>query len=89
MRPTGWLLVDEVLMIPILPRSDWPRTTVETYAVQPGESWSKIAAQFQISRTLLRAVNPELRRPGYVLFTGDIMVIPPAPAVSESQAGKG
>ena len=81
LRSTGWLMLGEVLAIPILPQPDWPRTTIVVVTVAPGESWSGIAAKYTVSPTLLWAVNPSLRRPGKVLITGDQMVIPPAPPV--------
>ena len=81
LRPTGWLMLGEVLVIPIIPQSNWPRATIVVVTVAPGESWSGIAAEYTVSRTLLWAVNPSLRRPGDVLITGDQMVIPPAPSV--------
>ena len=80
MRPSEWLLTNEVLEIPVLPQPDWPRSFVALYTVQPGDSWSSIGAGWQVSPTLLWAVNPELRRWWRVLLAGDEMIIPPAPA---------
>lgn len=79
-RPSAWLLTNEVLDIPVLPQPDWPRSFVALYTVQPGDSWSSIGAAWQVSPTLLWAVNPELRRWWHVLIAGDEMIIPPAPA---------
>jgi LysM repeat protein len=78
-RDNEWLLTNEVLQIPVLPQPDWLRSSVVIHAVQPGESWYSIAADFQISHTLLWAVNWHLRRPWGVLITGDEMIVPPAP----------
>ena len=81
LRPTGWLLMGDVLTIPILPQPNWPRSAIEIYTVQPRESWNWIADKFMVSHTLLWAVNPELQRPNKVLYTGDQLIIPPAPPV--------
>lgn len=78
-RPSGWLMVNEVLEIPVAPQADWPRTGVGVYTVRTGDSWSRIGAHFAVSPTLLWAVNPTLRRPWQVLVAGDPMTIPPAP----------
>ena len=78
-RPSEWLLTNEVLRIPVLPQPDWPRASVVLYTVQPGDSWNSIGVEFQVSPTLLWAVNPELRRWWHVLIAGDEMIIPPAP----------
>lgn len=79
-RPSEWLLTNEVLEIPVLPQPDWPRASIVLYTVQPGDSWSSIGADLQVSPTLLWAVNPQLRRWWQVLISGDEMIIPPAPA---------
>jgi hypothetical protein len=79
MRPNEWLLTNEVLQIPVLPQPDWPRSSIILYTVQPGESWNSSGARFQISPTLLWAVNWHLRRPWGVLITGDEMIVPPGP----------
>jgi hypothetical protein len=79
MRANAWLLTNEVLQIPVMPQPEWPRAGVILYTVQPGDSWNSIAADFQISPTLLWAVNWHLRRPWGVLITGDEMIIPPGP----------
>ncbi|MCB9118697.1 MAG: LysM peptidoglycan-binding domain-containing protein [Caldilineaceae bacterium] len=79
-RPSQWLLTNEVLEIPVLPQPGWPRAAVVLYTVQPGDSWNSIGADLQVSPTLLWAVNPALRRWWQVLIAGDEMIIPPAPA---------
>ena len=78
-RDNEWLLTNEVLQIPVLPQPDWLRSSVLVDIVQPGESWNSIGARFQISPTLLWAVNGHLRRPWGVLMAGDEMIVPPGP----------
>jgi len=78
-RPLEWLLTREVLDIPVLPQPDWPRPFVARYTVLPGDSWSRIGTDWQVSPTLLWAVNPHLWRWWQVLIAGDEMLIPPAP----------
>ena len=78
-RANAWLLTNEVLAVPVMLQPEWPRADVIRYTVQQGDSWNSIAADFQISPTLLWAVNWHLRRPWGVLITGDEMIVPPGP----------
>lgn len=57
-----------------------------TYIVQAGESWNSIAVQFGISAQALREANPELIRPGLVLYREDKLVIPGQAASAEDTA---
>lgn len=79
-RPSEWLLTNEVLDIPVLSQPEWPRSFVVLYTVQTGDSWSSIGTDWQVSPMLLWAVNPALWRWWQVLVAGDEMTIPPAPA---------
>ena len=78
-HPNEWLITNELLQIPVAPQPGWLRSSVVLYTVQPGESWNSIATDFQVSPTLLWAVNWHLRRPWGVLITGDEMIVPPGP----------
>ena len=48
----------------------------ETYTVQPGESWNSIARKLGVDPSSLLAANAETVRPGEVLYTGDVLIIP-------------
>ncbi len=60
----------------------------QTYVVQPGESWNSIARKLGIDPSSLLAANTETVRPGEVLYTGDVLIVPSAaddvPADSEA-----
>lgn len=70
-RENGWLLVGETLLVPV-PAAAPPKI----HKVQAGESWHSIAAQYNISVSLLRAANPHAVRDSNVLYRGDELVIP-------------
>jgi LysM repeat protein len=74
-RENEWLLVGEILYIPA-ELADSPKI----HKVQAGESWNSIAAEYNVSISLLRAVNPQAIRPSYILFRGDELIIPPVGA---------
>ena len=46
------------------------------YVVQPGDSWSAIAAKFRTTVAALQQANPTLKRPQDVIHPGDRMWIP-------------
>ena len=47
------------------------------YAVQPGDSWSRVSARTGVSVAALKAANPSLvRPPRYWLYVGDSLWIP-------------
>ena len=50
----------------------------QTYVVQPGESWNSIARKLGVDPSSLLAANAETVRPGEVLYTGDVLIIPSA-----------
>ncbi len=50
----------------------------QTYIVQPGESWNSIARKLDVDPDDLLAANAETVRPGQVLFTGDLLIVPAA-----------
>ncbi len=56
-----------------------------SYAVQPGESWNSIARALGVTAEELQESNPQLIRPGLVLFRGDILNIP-ATTVSDKES---
>ena len=62
----------------------------QTYIVQAGESWNSIAAKLGIAAQALRNANPDLIRPGLVLYREDKLIIPGAatatPAATEAAA---
>lgn len=80
-RDTGWLLTGETLNIPL---PDDAESTVHT--VGSGESWSTIAEEYGISLTMLQAANQKSVRAGLVLYKGEKLLIPPAPAAAEEPA---
>lgn len=57
----------------------------DLYEVQAGESWNSIAAKFGVSAEELREANPELIRPGLVLYRADKLVIPTAAAETDTE----
>ncbi len=46
------------------------------YTVRDGDSWLKIANEFDLPLTLLQLINPDMVRPGYILQPGDELFIP-------------
>ena len=79
-RANGWLRVGEKLAIPIpIDPKTGVAPAVLLYRVQPGDSWSSIAAQFGIRIILLQAVNAESVRQADVLRIGEEILIPPPP----------
>ncbi|MEZ4618928.1 MAG: LysM domain-containing protein [Caldilineaceae bacterium] len=46
------------------------------YVVQDGDSWLKIANEFELPLTLLQLINPEMMRPNFILKPGDEIFIP-------------
>lgn len=46
------------------------------YTVQAGDSWLKIANDFELPITLLQLINPDVMRPGFLLKPGDELFIP-------------
>jgi LysM repeat protein len=69
------------------------------YIVQDGDTWANIAYRNGLPVNKLIAANPELRRPGWVLWPGDRMFIPiqgeaapaepAAPAPEKTRAAEG
>lgn len=54
------------------------------HIVEAGDSWSKIAAQYELPFRLLVAANPDLVRPDYLLRLGDRLMIPENVAIAET-----
>ena len=46
------------------------------YTVRDGDSWMKIANDFDLPINLLQLVNPDVMRPGFILKPGDELFIP-------------
>ncbi|MCB0082800.1 MAG: LysM peptidoglycan-binding domain-containing protein, partial [Caldilineaceae bacterium] len=46
------------------------------YTVRDGDSWMKIANDFDLPLSLLQLVNPDMMRPGLILKPGDELFIP-------------
>lgn len=77
-RETEWLLQGEQLTIPVA-----AGTTQREHEVQLGESWSSIAARYNIPVSLLQAANPRAIRSGMLLYRGERLIIPPPPIVAD------
>jgi len=75
MREGGVLLVGDRLLVP-------GGINVEVgdrgrfYTVQDGDSWMKIATEFELPLQLLQIINPDIMRPGFILKPGDELFIP-------------
>lgn len=77
-RDTEWLLDGEQLHVPIRTGS-----AQREHIVEVGESWSSIAARYNVPVALLQAANPRSIRSGMLLYRGERLVIPPAPTATE------
>ncbi|MEZ4737249.1 MAG: transglycosylase domain-containing protein [Caldilineaceae bacterium] len=74
-REGGVLLVGDRLLVPTginLEIGDRGRF----YTVQDGDSWMKIATQFDLPLKLLQLINPDMMRPNFILQPGDELFIP-------------
>jgi len=74
-REGGVLLVGDRLLVPAginLEIGDRGRF----YTVQDGDSWMKIATQFDLPLKLLQLINPDMMRPNFILQPGDELFIP-------------
>ena len=82
-RDNEWLVEGEALFIPVQVQSG---EAVTTHVVKAGESWAGIAFKYGIPVSLLQSANPRSVRPSGVLYRGERLVIPPAPAAGEEPA---
>lgn len=74
-REGGVLLVGDRLLVPAgiqVKVGDRGRF----YTVQDGDSWMKIATEFEMPLQLLQVINPDMMRPGFILKPGDELFIP-------------
>lgn len=89
-RANRWLYRGETLIIPSTGSSTDTTTTTSTqssiYTVQAGDWWINIAERFGVTLSDLRAANPQLIRPGDVLYRGDQMTIPGVVTSADSAA---
>ncbi|MEZ4867578.1 MAG: transglycosylase domain-containing protein [Caldilineaceae bacterium] len=74
-RGEGILLPGDRLMVPAGVNIE-VGDTGRFYTVQSGDSWMKIATEFELPLTLLQIVNPDVMRPGFILKPGDELFIP-------------
>lgn len=75
MREGGVLLVGDRLLVPAginLEIGDKGRF----YTVQDGDSWMKIATEFDLPLKLLQLINPDMMRSDFILQPGDELFIP-------------
>lgn len=75
LRGDGVIHPGETLLVPA-------GTTIEIdnqgqfYVVQDGDSWLKIANEFELPMKLLQLVNPDIMRPYFILKPGDELFVP-------------
>lgn len=74
-RANLWLRVGDRLFVPTDSAADG---SVNEHTVGYGESWSIIAAKYDIPIRLLQAANFDLVRQDLVLYQDEVLVIPPA-----------
>jgi LysM repeat protein len=77
--PRNWLYVGDTMWIPCNPAPPPPAPPPSCgywYRVQPGDSWSVIAARTGTSVSQLQAANPSKVRPGNVIYAGESLWIP-------------
>jgi|GEM_PF-686760 len=75
-RENLWLRIGDDLFVPTESVSLTDATSVHT--VKFGESWSIIAAKYDVPIRLLQAVNPDSIRTDLVLYRDEELLIPPA-----------
>lgn len=74
-REGGVLLVGDRLLVPTgiaVEVGDRGRF----YTVRDGDSWMKIATEFEMPLQLLQIINPDMMRPDFILKPGDELFIP-------------
>lgn len=79
--PNYWVYAGQRLWIPCggAPPPPPPPSSecIAYYTVQPGNSWSSIAASYGISVHALQTANPgKVRPPSYVIYAGESLCIP-------------
>jgi LysM repeat protein len=89
-HPEQWLFPGQTLFIPV---NFTEAAIAESYTVQPGDSWYKIAEAYGLPVRALWAANPKLLRPHLLLRPGDVVMIPAggsgaAPQTSEPDDGE-
>ena len=76
-RDGGVLLVGDRLLVPAGIRVE-VGDRGRFYTVRDGDSWMKIATEFEMPLQLLQVINPDIMRPGFILKPGDELFIPAA-----------
>jgi LysM repeat protein len=60
------------------PRSSSPTASFPVYVTQAGDTWSSIAAKFNLSLLELEFANPQIQDPNLAIKAGQLLYIPPS-----------